>query len=107
LIELKGDVVRSFKEKPMLSGYINGGFYVFNRAIFKYLKEDSTLEEEVMRKLVREKQLIAYKHTGFWACMDTYKDVSRLNTLWKTGVLPNVGVKIGKPRKPPWKVWND
>jgi glucose-1-phosphate cytidylyltransferase len=94
-------IVTSFKEKPFLPGLINGGFFVFNRKIFDYLDDNSVLEEEPLRKLTQEKQLAAYQHKGFWACMDTYKDYERLNKLWEEGVMPHTGFK----GKPPWKIW--
>jgi glucose-1-phosphate cytidylyltransferase len=88
----------SFREKPTLPGYINGGFFVFKRDFFDYLKDDSTLEEEPLRRLASERQLAVYKHEGFWAAMDTFKDVERLNTLWQTGFMPHTGFR----GKPPW-----
>ena len=103
LVEIEKGNVIGFKEKPMLSSYINGGFFVFNKQIFSYLNEDSVLEDEILRKLVREKQVTAYTHEGFWACMDTPKDVERLNSLWDIGFMPNVNLNA---EKPPWKIWD-
>ena len=88
----------SFKEKPALPGYINGGFLVFKKQFFNYLTEDSILEETPLRILTSENQLAAYRLEKFWACMDTFKDVERLNTLWEKGYMPNTGYK----GKPPW-----
>jgi glucose-1-phosphate cytidylyltransferase len=104
IIEVKDDLAVSFKEKPTLPGIVNGGFFVFNKKIFDYLDDNSVLEEESFRKLTNERQLAVYQHDGFWTCMDTYKDVDRLNKLWETGFLPNVGVKF---KKIPWKIWDD
>lgn len=86
-----GQVVR-FQEKPQLQEWVNGGFFVFEREIFNYLTEDSILEREPFEVLAREGQIMAYKHLGFWRCMDTYKDTITLNSLWQA-------------RRAPWKVW--
>lgn len=67
------DLVTEFQEKPLLREWINGGFFVFNRQIFEYLGENSILERAPFERLAREKQLMAFRHTGFWRCMDTYK----------------------------------
>lgn len=88
-----GGLVRSFREKPSLSGYINGGFFVFERALFDEIEGDHTvLEEEPFRALIRKEQLSLYRHDGFWQCMDHYKDYTTLNALWSSG-------------KALWKVW--
>lgn len=88
-----GIIVES-KEKPPIEGWINGGFFVFNKDIFNYIKENSILEKEVFDKLVEEKQLCAYPFRGFWGCMDTFKDNQVLNELWQN-------------KKAPWKIWDD
>lgn len=82
--------VKSFKEKPQASkGWINGGFFVFNNKIFKYLKNDFTiLEREPLSKLTKEKELMAFKHKSFWQCMDTMRDKMLLNSIWKTKKAP-------------------
>jgi len=74
--------VTSFAEKPVLDHWINGGFFVFDMDIFSYIKENDTLEEEVFERLVQDKQISAYKHRGFWKCMDTYKDNLELNEMY-------------------------
>lgn len=85
--------VGAFKEKPRLGGTrINGGFFCFNREVFRYIGDGETLEQEPMQRLIAERQLGAYVHDGFWACMDTFKDYQQLNDMWNTG-------------KPPWRVW--
>jgi glucose-1-phosphate cytidylyltransferase len=84
--------ITSFKEKPKLDGWISGGFFVFKKGIFDYLKENDILEEEPLKKLARDKQLSAYLHQGFWECMDTFKDLQRLNQFWNTN-------------KAFWKIW--
>ncbi len=102
ILEVKDGAVKTFKEKPKLAGLINGGFFVFNKKFFDYLKNDSVLEEEPLRAVTKDNQLSAYLHNGFWASMDTAKDVARLNSLWKDGYYPHVGVQL---KKAPWKVW--
>jgi glucose-1-phosphate cytidylyltransferase len=82
------DRVATFQEKPELDGWINGGFFVFDPRIFDYLEDDSVLEREPMERLAAEGQLMAYRHTGFWACMDTAKDQADLNSAWLAGNAP-------------------
>ncbi|MEG0630375.1 MAG: glucose-1-phosphate cytidylyltransferase [Christensenellaceae bacterium] len=91
-----GNSISSFREKLQQdSGWINGGFMVLEPAIFDYIENDSTvLEKEPLEKLAKEGQLMAYKHDGFWQCMDTMRDKMLLDTL----LLEN---------KAPWKVWKD
>lgn len=84
--------VTHFEEKPLLDHWVNGGFFVFNRQVFKYIKSNDILESDTFSRLAREKNLVAYKHAGFWECMDTYKDNIRLNQLWDSA-------------KAPWEVW--
>lgn len=92
IIEVANGIAKSFKEKPRLEGLINGGFFVFNKKIFDYLEENSILEEEPLKRLTAEKGLAVYEHNDFWQCMDTFKDVERLNKMWREGDTP-------------WKVW--
>ena len=75
-VKLKGNLITSFKEKPQgSSGWINGGFFVFENKIFDYLKDDQTyLEREPLQKISKKGQLYAFKHNGFWQCMDTLRD---------------------------------
>ena len=93
---LEGDMVLSFKEKPQLQeGWINGGFFILEPEFFKYIDNDETfLEREPIEKVAEEKQLIAYKHEGFWQCMDTRRDWELLKSLLEEGT-------------PPWKINND
>jgi len=81
----KNYLVKKFEEKNQINeGWINGGFFVFNKKIFNYLpKYQSMLEREPMNKLVKDKQLISFKHYGFWQCMDTLRDKEMLNQIWK------------------------
>jgi len=84
--------VTEFEEKPVIADWINGGFFVFNRKVFDYLDDNCVLEREPFGQLAHERQLIAYQHTGFWKCMDTYKDNLEFNQLWDAG-------------EAEWKVW--
>jgi glucose-1-phosphate cytidylyltransferase len=93
-LKIDGDRVVEFFEKPQMRGFINGGYYVFNRRIFDYLNDadDCDLEYGPLEQIVKEGQLMVYKHTGFWACMDTLRDHQNLEKLWNSG-------------KKSWKVW--
>lgn len=73
--------IQSFKEKPLLDFFINGGFFVFKKEIFNYLNDESVLEKEPFEKLAAEKQITAFKHSGFWKCMDTFKDMLEFKDL--------------------------
>lgn len=85
-LSVNGDLAGSFREKPQLhSGWINGGFFVFQKGVFDYLDEDCVLEREPMERLAREGQLAVYKHTGYWRCMDTYRDLEALTQEWESG----------------------
>ena len=82
----KSNLVKSFAEKPQISsGWINGGFFIFNRKIFKFLKKNQMLEREPMNKLVNSRNLMAYKHKGFWQCMDTKRDLDNLEEIYSKG----------------------
>ena len=91
VLKIKGKKVSSFKEKPQLkNNWINGGYFVFNSKIFDYISSDKTmLEREPFKKLTKKKHLIAYKHFGFWQCMDTMREKITLS-------------KLLKERKAPW-----
>jgi|TARA_Y100000389_G_scaffold82236_1_gene78823 glucose-1-phosphate cytidylyltransferase len=75
-LNLRNNLVLKFKEKPQVaSGWINGGFFVFKKKIFKYLKNDQTiLEKRPLEMLSKERQLLAFKHEGFWQCVDTKRE---------------------------------
>lgn len=91
--EIDGDSrVSGFREKPRSDHWINGGFFVFEPGVLDYLSESSVLEREPLEGLATDGALHAFRHTGFWDCMDTYKDAITLNDLWASG-------------SPPWKVW--
>jgi len=80
--------VRQFSEKPRLNRWVNGGFFVFNPPFLGYLTEKSVLEKQPLESVARDDQLYAFRHNGFWCCMDTYKDTLLLNDLCKDGVPP-------------------
>jgi len=84
----ENDTIIKFKEKPLLNQWINGGFFVFSRGIFEYLKEDSVLEKEPFERLAADQQISAFKLKKFWKCMDTFKDVQLLNELSAKGDSP-------------------
>jgi glucose-1-phosphate cytidylyltransferase len=90
---LNGDgVVRGFTEKPRSEQWINGGFFCFEPAVFDVLTGDSVLEREPLEQLAAAGGLRAFRHDGFWECMDTYKDAVALNDMWAAG-------------EAPWKLW--
>jgi glucose-1-phosphate cytidylyltransferase len=94
ITELGDDgTVTGFREKPRSEHWINGGFFVFEEGVFDYLADDSVLERDPLERLAAEGQLRAYRHDGFWECMDTYKDAVTLNDLWERGA--------------PWKLWDE
>jgi len=91
--ELDGDGrVVGFREKPRSEQWINGGFFCLEPAVRQRLHEDSVLEREPLESLAADGELRAYRHDGFWDCMDTYKDAVMLNDLWEAG-------------QAPWKTW--
>jgi len=81
-----GNLVKTFSEKRQIeSGWISGGFFVFERRIFDYLDEECMLEKKPLEKLAQENQLAVYKHYDYWRCMDTYRDLEALNQEWASG----------------------
>jgi len=82
------DRVTGFREKPQAEQWVNGGFFVFEPAVRRYLAQDSVLEREPLQRLAADGQLRAFRHEGFWDCMDTYKDAVLLNDLWAQGLAP-------------------
>lgn len=82
---LSGKRIKSFKEKPQTdSGWINGGYFVFEKEIFSYIKNDQTiLEREPLERLTQQKKLYAFKSYNFWQCMDTLRDKKLLNKMWR------------------------
>ena len=85
-----GNRVTEFVEKPQIGeGWINGGFFVLEPGVFRYLDSDSTpFERAPLERLAADGQLVAYHHEGFWQCMDTLRDVRTLNALWEGGRAP-------------------
>jgi glucose-1-phosphate cytidylyltransferase len=84
--------VEGFVEKPRSEHWINGGFFCFEPGALGYVAADSVLEREPLERLAADGQLRAYRHAGFWDCMDTYKDAVVLEDLWRSG-------------EPPWTQW--
>lgn len=86
VVELDGEGrVGGFREKPRSEHWINGGFFCFEPGMLDRLDEDSILEREPLEGLAADDQLRAFRHDGFWDCMDTYKDLVTLNDLWEKG----------------------
>ena len=91
LIIDKNSKIKNIKEKPM--EFINGGFFVLSNKIFKFLTNSKNIfEKNCLPKLAKKKQLLAYKHNGFWGCMDTMREKKELNKIWKS-------------KTKAWKVW--
>ena len=87
----QGFKVKAIKEKP--TEYINGGFFILSKNIFKYFKNDKTIfEKDCLPKLTKINQLVAFRHHGFWGCMDTLREKQELNKIWKS-------------KQKAWKVW--
>ena len=91
--ELAGDRVAGFAEKPRSEHWINGGFLCLEPGALAYLDKDSVLERQPLQRLASDGELHAYRHEGFWDCMDTYKDAVVLNDLWASG-------------EAPWRIWD-
>lgn len=93
-LDINSSLVREFKEKPAGDGnWINGGFMVCEPEVLAYIKDDATIFEQYsLQTLAKESNLSAYKHNGFWKCMDTLRDKISLEELWQNG-------------KAPWRVW--
>ncbi len=87
IVEKNGRLI-DFKEKPQSSaGLISGGFFVFNKKMLKYLntKEDCDFEYNILEKMVKDKEVMVYKHLGNWECVDTERDLRHLNKIWAEG----------------------
>lgn len=94
VLDLDGDDrVTGFREKPRSDHWINGGFFVLEPRALDYLREDVVLEREPLERLSADGELRAFRHGGFWDCMDTYKDSILLNDLWASGHAP-------------WRTWS-
>ena len=93
VMDLKEDgQVEYFREKPLTDDYVNAGFFVFEPKVLDYLDEECVLEQAPLEKLAKDGQLMAYRHSGFWQPMDTYREFTMLNEMWDSG-------------NAPWKVW--
>jgi glucose-1-phosphate cytidylyltransferase len=93
VVGVNGDgIVNYWQEKPLTHDLTPGGFFVFNRAIFDCLDADCILERGPLENLAKAGQLALYPHSGFWYCMDTFKEALALNEMWKQG-------------NAPWKIW--
>lgn len=93
VIESENGIAKSFKEKPQLSGTINGGFMVLNKKVFDYIPEyDCMFENQPMINLSKDDELAVYEHHGFWMAIDTFKDVETINSMCTEDNCP-------------WKVW--
>lgn len=84
------NIVLKFEQKPKLNQYVNGGFMVFNKKIFNFIKPNEMIEASLER-LIKNKQLSVFIHNGYWSAMDTYQDVEEMSKQWK--------------KDPKWKVW--
>jgi len=95
-MKFNGDRVTEFTEKPQIGeGWINGAFFVLEPGVFDYIDgDDMVWEREPLERLAKDGQLIAYRHTSFWQCMDTLREKYILESLWQSG-------------KAPWKIWED
>lgn len=94
-LEVDGTKVNAFSEKNQVArGWINGGFFIFKREFLNYLtdQDQCILERDPLEKLAKDGQMQIFKHRGFWQCMDTYRDMEQLSSLWRQG-------------KAPWEVW--
>jgi glucose-1-phosphate cytidylyltransferase len=91
--ELSGGAVTGFVEKPRSEHWINGGFFCFEPRALSYIGTDSVLEREPLERLAADGRLRAFRHEGFWDCMDTYKDAVVLNDLWTAG-------------RAAWRIWD-
>ena len=89
-LKFQGDRVARFEEKPQIGqGWINGGFFVLEPGVLDYIEGDETFfERGPLERLAAEGQLMAYRHAGFWQCMDTLRDVRLLESLWESGEAP-------------------
>ena len=92
-LDISENKITSFKEKPVDGNWVNGGFFVLESKVFNYIEGDSTVwERKPLEKLADEKQLAAYKHSGFWQPLDTLRDKNSLEELWNS-------------KKAPWNIW--
>mgnify|MGYP000857547431 FL=1 len=95
-VNIENNLVTEFREKPLGDGgWINGGFFVLNKKVLDFIKDDYSIwENEPLKNIAKNKQLVSYKHKEFWHPMDTLRDKAFLEKLWNSD-------------KCPWKVWDD
>jgi glucose-1-phosphate cytidylyltransferase len=95
-LSIAGGLVQLFREKPQVGeGWINGGFFVFDKRVLDYVAGDEvSLEHDLLPKLCAMQELAVFQHLGFWQCMDTYREMLALNELWQRG-------------QAPWAVWKE
>jgi glucose-1-phosphate cytidylyltransferase len=92
VVSLEGDLVHSIRHVKEAGLWMNGGFFVFRKDIFRYIRAGEELVVEPFQRLIAESQLMAYRYEGFWACMDTFKEKQQLEDLYTAGAAP-------------WEVW--
>jgi glucose-1-phosphate cytidylyltransferase len=94
IVKLDGDIIESFREKPLMDEYINVGYMVLEKEIFDYIDpQEDVMFEETLQKVAMDGRLGYYIHAGFWHAMDNYKDYADLNEMWR--------------KEPKWKIWNE
>lgn len=95
VLDIQDDSILAFREKNQIdAGWINGGFMILDSKVIDYIKDDTIMfEREPLEMLAKERQLMCYRHKGFWQCMDTLRDKEKLERLWDT-------------EEAPWKVWH-
>ena len=94
IVQLDGNIVQKFQEKPLMDNYVNVGFMVLEHEIFDYIDEhEDVMFEDTLEDVAKDGKLGYYIHDGFWHAMDTYKDYVDLNEMWRSN--------------PKWKIWND
>ena len=94
VVETSGTAVLSFREKPQIESSVSIGYFVFEPEIFAYLAEDSVLENEPLDSLAQRGEVSAFRHSGFWQPLDTYREYQAFNKMWSSG-------------NAPWKTWSD
>ena len=87
-----GGLVNKIQDARKANIWINGGYFIFRKEIFHYIKDGEELVEQPFQRLIGEKRLISYQYNGFWGCMDTFKDKQQLEELYNSG-------------QAPWEVW--
>jgi glucose-1-phosphate cytidylyltransferase len=94
IVKLNGDMIESFREKPLMDEYVNVGYMVLEHEVFNYIhRDEDVMFEETLQKIAEDGKLGYYIHDGFWHAMDTYKDYVEMNEMWQ-----------GEPK---WKIWNE